>query len=88
MCYSFVCFYLFQIQAQYSQGTWVGKLVSDYVHFPSMVNVPEVRSDIALITKSHKFFMNGSGWQVSYVTVINLNFSIHTSYSPLVEIES
>ncbi|XP_014369544.2 beta-secretase 1 [Papilio machaon] len=52
-----------EIQAQYSQGTWVGKLVSDYVHFPSMLNVPEVRCDIALITKSHKFFMNGSGWQ-------------------------
>ncbi|XP_041979837.1 beta-secretase 1-like [Aricia agestis] len=52
-----------EVQAKYSQGTWVGQLVSDFVQFPSLSNVPEVRTDIALITKSHKFFMNGSGWQ-------------------------
>ncbi|KAJ2950996.1 hypothetical protein O0L34_g5372 [Tuta absoluta] len=52
-----------EVQAKYSQGMWVGRLVSDLVQFPSVQNVPEVRSDIALITKSHKFFMNGSGWQ-------------------------
>ncbi|XP_045769653.1 beta-secretase 1-like [Maniola jurtina] len=52
-----------EVQAKYSQGTWVGHLVSDFVKFPSLATVPEVRCDIALITKSHKFFMNGSGWQ-------------------------
>ncbi|CAK1585324.1 unnamed protein product [Parnassius mnemosyne] len=52
-----------EVQAKYSQGAWVGKLVSDLVHFPSLPSVPEVRCDIALITKSNKFFMNGSGWQ-------------------------
>ncbi|XP_068617221.1 beta-secretase 1-like [Battus philenor] len=52
-----------EVQAKYSQGTWVGKLVSDYVYFPSLPSIPEIRCDVALITKSHKFFMNGSGWQ-------------------------
>lgn len=44
---------------------WTGKLATDFVRFPSLANVPEVRSNLALITESHKFFMNGSGWQVS-----------------------
>uniref|UniRef100_A0A1E1WAL9 Peptidase A1 domain-containing protein n=1 Tax=Pectinophora gossypiella TaxID=13191 RepID=A0A1E1WAL9_PECGO len=52
-----------EVQAKYSQGMWVGRLVTDFIQFPSLPSVPEVRSDIALITKSHKFFMNGSGWQ-------------------------
>ncbi|XP_050678957.1 beta-secretase 1-like [Leptidea sinapis] len=52
-----------QVQAKYSQGNWSGHLASDFISFPSLHLVPEVRSDIALITKSHKFFMNGSGWQ-------------------------
>ncbi|XP_047531001.1 beta-secretase 1-like [Vanessa atalanta] len=52
-----------EVQAKYSQGTWVGHLASDLVKFSSLKSVPEVRCDIALITKSHKFFMNGSGWQ-------------------------
>lgn len=51
------------VQAQYSQGMWSGRLVSEYVKFPSLPSIPEVRSDIALIKESHKFFMNGSGWQ-------------------------
>ncbi|KAJ0183226.1 hypothetical protein K1T71_001202 [Dendrolimus kikuchii] len=52
-----------EVQAKYSQGMWVGRLISDYIQIPSLPSVLEVRSDIALITKSHKFFMNGSGWQ-------------------------
>lgn len=55
----------FQVHAKYSQGMWVGKLVSDFVDFTSLPKIPGVRTDIALITKSHKFFMDGSGWQVS-----------------------
>ncbi|XP_075975537.1 beta-secretase 1-like [Anticarsia gemmatalis] len=51
------------VQAEYSQGMWSGRLVSDFIQFPSLPTIPEVRSDIALITQSHKFFMNGSGWQ-------------------------
>ncbi|XP_061714332.1 beta-secretase 1-like [Cydia pomonella] len=52
-----------KVQAKYSQGMWVGHLASDWVQFPSLPNIPEVRTDLALITESHKFFMNGSGWQ-------------------------
>ncbi|XP_039754762.1 beta-secretase 1-like [Pararge aegeria] len=52
-----------EVQAKYSQGTWIGNLVSDFVNISTLPEVPEVKCDIALITKSHKFFMNGSGWQ-------------------------
>ncbi|CAK1555366.1 unnamed protein product [Leptosia nina] len=52
-----------EVQAKYSQGTWSGQLASDFIQFPSLPSIPEVRSDLALITKSYKFFMNGSGWQ-------------------------
>ncbi|XP_073955035.1 beta-secretase 1-like isoform X2 [Choristoneura fumiferana] len=52
-----------QVQAKYSQGMWIGQLATDFVQFPSLANVPAVRSNLALITESHKFFMNGSGWQ-------------------------
>ncbi|CAH0399757.1 unnamed protein product [Chilo suppressalis] len=52
-----------EVQAKYSQGMWVGRLASDFIEFPSVQQVPKVRSDFAVITNSHKFFMNGSGWQ-------------------------
>ncbi|XP_072932636.1 beta-secretase 1-like [Epargyreus clarus] len=52
-----------EVQAKYSQGTWVGRLVSDLVRSPLLPSIPEVRCDIALITTSHNFFMNGSRWQ-------------------------
>ncbi|XP_013192536.1 beta-secretase 1 [Amyelois transitella] len=51
-----------QIQAKYSQGNWVGRLVSDVVEIPSL-SLPQVRANMAIITKSYKFFVNGSGWQ-------------------------
>ena len=50
--------------AKYSQGTWKGELAFDYVKFPSIKSIPEVTSELALIKSSHKFFMNGSAWQV------------------------
>ncbi|KAL0880085.1 hypothetical protein ABMA27_002577 [Loxostege sticticalis] len=51
------------VQAKYSQGNWTGHYVTDFIEVPSLKSVPEVRSDFAIITKSHKFFVNGSGWQ-------------------------
>lgn len=48
---------------------WWGKLASDFMQFPSLPTVPEVRTDIALITKSENFFMNGQGWQVRKLTI-------------------
>ncbi|XP_035450161.2 beta-secretase 1-like [Spodoptera frugiperda] len=50
------------IEAAYTQGTWTGLLASDFIQFPSL-NIPEVRSDFALITKSHEFFTKASVWQ-------------------------
>ncbi|CAH0719949.1 unnamed protein product, partial [Brenthis ino] len=52
-----------EVEAKYSQGTWIGQLVFDYVKFPSITSIPEVTCELALIKVSHKFFMNGSGWQ-------------------------
>ncbi|CAG9562486.1 unnamed protein product [Danaus chrysippus] len=52
-----------KIESTYAQGTWVGILASDFVTFPSLPLIPEVRCDIALITKSHQFFMDVSRWQ-------------------------
>ncbi|XP_028177818.1 beta-secretase 1-like [Ostrinia furnacalis] len=52
-----------EVQAKYSQGNWIGHYVTDFVEIPSLKNIREVRSDFAIITKSHKFFVNGSGWQ-------------------------
>ncbi|KAL4713153.1 hypothetical protein ACJJTC_018798 [Scirpophaga incertulas] len=52
-----------EVQAKYSQGMWVGHLASDLIKFPSLKNVPQVTSDFAVITNSHNFFMNSSGWQ-------------------------
>ncbi|KAJ8723376.1 hypothetical protein PYW08_003288 [Mythimna loreyi] len=51
------------IQAAYTQGTWTGLLASDFIQFPSLTDIPEVRSDFALITDSHDFFTKASGWQ-------------------------
>ncbi|KAH9630146.1 hypothetical protein HF086_004852 [Spodoptera exigua] len=50
------------IEAAYTQGTWTGLLASDFIQFPSL-SIPEVRSDFALITKSHEFFTKASVWQ-------------------------
>lgn len=52
----------------YTQGYWRGELGSDIVKFPTL-EIPAIRTDIALIQTSHMFFLNGSQWQVS-----SLNF--------------
>ncbi|XP_021192086.3 beta-secretase 1 [Helicoverpa armigera] len=52
-----------KIQAAYTQGNWTGLLASDFIQFPSLNGLPEVRTDFALITESHDFFTKASAWQ-------------------------
>lgn len=49
----------------YTQGRWSGELANDDIYFPTLNSVPPVSCDIAFITESQDFYMNGSNWQVS-----------------------
>lgn len=46
----------------YTQGKWEGELGTDLVTIPHGPNVT-VRANIAAITESDKFFINGSNWE-------------------------
>lgn len=46
----------------YTQGKWEGELGTDLVSIPHGPNVT-VRANIAAITESDKFFINGSNWE-------------------------
>ncbi|XP_063439902.1 beta-secretase 1-like [Mytilus trossulus] len=50
-----------QIYVPYTQGNWKGVLATDLVK-PKSLNVSS-RSNIAFITESNNFFINGSNWQ-------------------------
>ncbi|XP_046383443.1 beta-secretase 1-like [Ischnura elegans] len=47
----------------YTQGCWDGKMGSDMVYIPSLINLVPVRCDIASIHSSKNFYVNGSHWQ-------------------------
>lgn len=69
--------YAFQLKAKYTQGGWSGRLVSDYVEFPTVSATGSVKTDVVLITEAYDLFANGSGWQVSnkcscYGTINNI----------------
>lgn len=53
-----------EVSLFYTQGHWSGELAHDVVFFPTLNSVPPVSCDIAFITKSKDFFVNGSNWQV------------------------
>ncbi|XP_061183759.1 beta-secretase 1-like [Saccostrea echinata] len=50
------------VYVPYTQGNWRGTLGSDLVTLTSLPNVT-VRANIAFITESKQFFINGSNWQ-------------------------
>uniref|UniRef100_A0A6I8P6P2 Beta-secretase 1 n=1 Tax=Ornithorhynchus anatinus TaxID=9258 RepID=A0A6I8P6P2_ORNAN len=50
------------VYVPYTQGKWEGELGSDLVAVPHGPNVT-VRANIAAITESDKFFINGSNWE-------------------------
>ncbi|XP_072886168.1 beta-secretase 1 isoform X4 [Hemitrygon akajei] len=50
------------VYVPYTQGKWEGELGTDVVSIPHGPNV-SVRANIAAITESDKFFINGSNWE-------------------------
>ncbi|XP_061449248.1 beta-secretase 1 isoform X1 [Rhineura floridana] len=50
------------VYVPYTQGKWEGELGTDLVAIPHGPNVT-VRANIAAITESDKFFINGSNWE-------------------------
>lgn len=55
----------------YTQGQWSGELANDNIYFPTLNFVPPVSCDIAFISDSKDFYMNGSDWQVSVKLIIS-----------------
>jgi len=51
------------IHVPYIQGSWSGFLGTDVVKITSLANISAFRANIAMITESSNFFMNGSMWQ-------------------------
>lgn len=50
------------VYVPYTQGKWEGELGTDIISIPHGPNV-SVRANIAAITESDKFFINGSNWE-------------------------
>ena len=50
------------VHVPYTEGSWDGELGNDLVSIPSLPNVT-VHANIACITKSKGFYINGSNWQ-------------------------
>lgn len=50
------------VHVPYTEGSWDGELGNDVVSIPSLPNVT-VHANIACITKSKGFYINGSNWQ-------------------------
>lgn len=51
-----------RVEVPYTEGSWKGSLGQDYVSFPSMPGL-KAMANIACITQSQGFFINGSNWQ-------------------------
>lgn len=50
------------VYVPYTQGRWEGELGTDLVSIPHGPNV-SLRANIAAITQSDRFFINGSNWE-------------------------
>lgn len=65
-----------KIYVPYTQGNWKGVLATDLVK-PKSLNVSS-RSNIAFITESSNFFINGSNWQgilgLAYAEISRVRF--------------
>ncbi|XP_062364595.1 beta-secretase 1 isoform X2 [Cinclus cinclus] len=70
------------VYVPYTQGKWEGELGTDLVTIPHGPNVT-VRANIAAITESDKFFINGSNWEgilgLAYAEIARL---CGTGFSP------
>ena len=50
------------VEVPYTEGKWSGVLGNDVVSITSLPNVT-VHANIACITESEQFYINGSNWQ-------------------------
>lgn len=76
------------VYVPYTQGNWKGTLGSDLVTLTSLPNVT-VTANIAFITESKQFFINGSNWQgilgLAYSSIARVIWIIkHSKASKLV----
>jgi len=51
------------LDIKYTQGSWSGYLGTDVIKIVSLANFSTFRANVALITESDNFFVNGSNWQ-------------------------
>jgi len=50
------------VHVSYIQGSWSGFLGSDIINITSLTNLSTFRANVALMTESSDFFVNGSNW--------------------------
>uniref|UniRef100_A0A6I8P155 Beta-secretase 1 n=1 Tax=Ornithorhynchus anatinus TaxID=9258 RepID=A0A6I8P155_ORNAN len=76
------------VYVPYTQGKWEGELGSDLVAVPHGPNVT-VRANIAAITESDKFFINGSNWEgilgLAYAEIARPDDSLEPFFDSLVK---
>ncbi|XP_030076829.1 beta-secretase 1 isoform X2 [Microcaecilia unicolor] len=76
------------VYVPYTQGKWEGELGSDLVTIPHGPNVT-VRANIAAITESDKFFINGSNWEgilgLAYAEIARPDESLEPFFDSLVK---
>lgn len=67
------------VYVPYTQGRWEGELGTDLVSIPHGPNV-SLRANIAAITQSDRFFINGSNWEgilgLAYAEIARVIFLI------------
>uniref|UniRef100_A0A8B9TKK2 Beta-secretase 1 n=1 Tax=Anas platyrhynchos TaxID=8839 RepID=A0A8B9TKK2_ANAPL len=76
------------VYVPYTQGKWEGELGTDLVTIPHGPNVT-VRANIAAITESDKFFINGSNWEgilgLAYAEIARPDDSLEPFFDSLVK---
>ncbi|XP_042330375.1 beta-secretase 1 isoform X2 [Sceloporus undulatus] len=76
------------VYVPYTQGKWQGELGTDLVAIPHGPNVT-VRANIAAITDSDKFFINGSNWEgilgLAYAEIARPDDSLEPFFDSLVK---
>uniref|UniRef100_A0A8C3I777 Beta-secretase 1 n=1 Tax=Chrysemys picta bellii TaxID=8478 RepID=A0A8C3I777_CHRPI len=76
------------VYVPYTQGKWEGELGTDLVTIPHGPNVT-VRANIAAITESDKFFINGSNWEgilgLAYAEIARPDDTLEPFFNSLVK---
>ncbi|XP_029649818.1 beta-secretase 1 isoform X2 [Octopus sinensis] len=77
-----------EVEVSYTQGFWKGSLGTDLVTLADLTNLT-VTANIACITESKNFFINGSGWQgilgLAYPEIARPDSSVQPFFDILVQ---